>query len=106
VGVKPRLAELWGRRDYCPELYDLAWSFASFTVEQFGQERYFALYRAEGEPLEKRMEAVLGRTLAQVEREWFECARSRVGASVREISRTRRYDGSFCSLPHLARRCR
>ena len=97
VGIRLSLAELWERADYTCELYDLAWSFATFVEGSFGRERYFALYRSEAPNVEEQVAAALGTTARRLEREWFEHARSEVTVPAREISRMRRYAGSVCS---------
>jgi hypothetical protein len=77
TGVKLRLADLWLRRDYTPELYDLAWSFAAFLVRRFGRAGYFAFYASREKDLGRRAEQMLGTPLAQIEREWHADSRSR-----------------------------
>jgi hypothetical protein len=95
AGVTLRLTDLWARRDYTPELYDLAWSFADFLVERFGQERYFQFYAAREPEIGQRIEQTLGMDAEQVMREWHEFSR-RQHRIIRGKQR-QRYPGSICS---------
>jgi len=104
VGVKPRLDALWERRDYTPELYDLAWSFAAFLIGRFGTERYFDFYRSSRLCLRDRLEDSFGMTPAVVERAWHERARRAVGDNPDRIARIRRYAGHDCSRAAWLRR--
>jgi hypothetical protein len=97
VGVKPRLEELWRRKEYSPELYDLAWSFAVFVAKRFGRERYFDFYRSNAGSLRDRVEATLGISLARLESDWHEDARRRVRVEPSQISRLHREAGVLCS---------
>jgi hypothetical protein len=97
VGLKPSPEELWHRRDYTPELYDLAWSFAAFVAERFGKERYLGFYRSGRACMRDRVDDTLGVSLAALQKEWYAHALSRVDVSPSQISRMRRYAGSVCS---------
>jgi hypothetical protein len=97
VGVKPRLEELWGRKDYSPELYDLAWSLAVFVANRFGRDRYFDFYRTNAESPRDRVEATLGVSLARLEKDWYEDARRRVRVEPSQISQLHREAGVLCS---------
>jgi hypothetical protein len=97
VGVRPTLEELWERRDYTPELYDLAWSFAAFVAERFGQERYFDFYRSVRLCLRDRLEESLGVTTSELERDWHDHARRHVGPQAGRVRPRRRWDGCVCS---------
>jgi hypothetical protein len=97
VGVKAHLEDLWERRDYTLELYDLAWSFASFLAERFGQERYFHFYGSTARSLREQVETTLDLPLAKLEKQWHEAARGRVPGDPARISRMQRYAGSVCS---------
>jgi hypothetical protein len=97
VGVRPRLEELWQRRDSTPEMYDLAWSFAVFLAQRFGRERYFDFYRSEAERLPARVEATLGLPLPRLEKAWHDHAQGAVDLKARPIRALDRYVGHLCS---------
>lgn len=97
VGLRPTLPEMWRRTDHTPELYDLAWSFATFVVETYGLDRYSELYGAVDQPLEARIRESLGLSPAKLERAWFEAARAGVDMPPAALSRMRRGAGSACS---------
>lgn len=96
VGLRPSLPELWRRQDYTAELYDLGWSFATFVVETYGLERYYALYRAVDKTLEARISDSLGISAAKLERDWHAAARDSVDLDGAAISRMGRYTGTMC----------
>ncbi len=104
VGVRPRLIELWQRREYTPELYDLAWSFAAFLAGRFGQERYFRFYGSRIGDLNRCAEAELEISLTHLEADWWETARHSVRGDPRRISRLHRYAGCVCSRAAWLRR--
>lgn len=97
VGLRPTLPELWRRTDHTPELYDLAWSFATFVVETYGLSRYSQLYGAVGQLLDVRIRESLGVSAAKLERTWYNVARSVVTVPPATISRMGRGVGSACS---------
>jgi hypothetical protein len=97
VGIKFSLEQTWRRRDYSPELYDLAWSFADFLVTRYGARVYHDFYRSDARELQARIAATLGGSCASVEREWKEHIRSRVDIDPRRLSRTNRAAGACCS---------
>jgi len=97
VGLRPTLAELWRRSDHTPELYDLAWSFATFVVETYGLARYSQLYGATDQPLDARIRESLGLSPAKLEHAWFGAASASVNKSPAALSRMRRGAGSACS---------
>jgi hypothetical protein len=96
VGVRPTLEFLWTRRDYTPELYDLAWSFAAYVAKRFGQERYLAFYADRSPSLRERVGTTLDLSLPCLERDWHDHARARVPAALLHRSRLRRYPGVLC----------
>lgn len=96
VGVCPRLEELWERRDYSAELYDLAWSFAAFLVRRFGPDAYFAFYRSDERNLPARVESTLDLPLSKLEAEWHDLARRSVDLKARPVRCAHRYDGALC----------
>lgn len=96
VGVKLSLTELWQRRDYTPERYDPAWSFATFLVEQFGQERYFDFYRSHRRNLTECVPVTLGASSSQIEREWHQYTRAQVSIAPSQIARLHRSAGVVC----------
>jgi hypothetical protein len=97
VGLRPTLPELWRRTDHSPELYDLAWSFATFVTETYGLNRYSQLYGTTEQPLDVRVQESLGMSPAKLELAWFDAARASVDESPAALSRMRRGAGSACS---------
>jgi hypothetical protein len=97
VGVRPRLEELWHRADRTPELYDLAWSFATWLAGRFGQERYLAFYGSERLCLHDRLMDTLGLTPGALEREWHDHARRALGPHPERVAQMRRWPGYVCS---------
>lgn len=97
VGVKPRLADLWHRADYTPELYDLAWSFAAYFAGRFGQERYLAFYGSRRHCLHDRLMDTVGLTPDALERDWHDHARRVLGPHPERVARMRRWPGYVCS---------
>jgi hypothetical protein len=96
VGVKPTLEQVWTRRDYTPELYDLAWSFAGFLAERFGEERYLAFYGERSPWLRERVAATLDLSVSRLEHAWHSHARAAVPADLLEPRRLRRSAGFLC----------
>src|SRR5436305_1360473 len=88
------LADLWQRRDYTPELYDLAWSFAAFVVQRFGRERYFAFYGSREKEISRRIKATLGVSVEQLEGEWHDHARQSHRITAAKRGKWDRYPGS------------
>jgi hypothetical protein len=97
VGVRPRLADLWERRDYTAEMYDLAWSFASFLSKQFGRDRYVAFYRSEEADVARRVQETFGTPIGLLEREWHDAARAHVKIDPGRIPHLDRAAGVLCS---------
>lgn len=97
VGLRPTLQELWERRDYAPEMYDLGWSLTTFLIETHSQECFYDFYRSDAESLAARTSELYGKPRAKVEREWYEYARAAVTIDYRKISRMDRSDGWTCS---------
>jgi hypothetical protein len=97
VGIELSLRETWRRRDYSPELYDLAWSFAEFVATRYGTQRYHDFYACDAPDLDDRIGATLGSRCAALEREWKEYLRSAVEVDPRTIARMRRPAGAMCS---------
>lgn len=104
VGVRLSLSDLWVRRDATPELYDLAWSFATFLAERFGRERYYAFYRSGERELTGRIRSSLGLSLDQLEREWLRVAGNQATLAPSQIARRHRCDGVVCSRADWLRR--
>lgn len=104
VGLRTSLEELWPRRDYTPELYDLAWSFTEFLMTCYGQERYYAFYHSGEQPLQRRTQAALDTPLPVLERQWQEYLREQVPVAPASISRMHRSDGATCSRAGWLRR--
>lgn len=96
VGVTPRLEDLWHRADYTPELYDLAWSFATYLAGHYGQERYLAFYGCKRHCLHDRLMDTFGLTPRAVEREWHDHARRVLGPEPERVARMRRWPGYVC----------
>lgn len=94
-GVRPRLAELWERRDYSCELYDLAWSFAHFAASEWGKQPYLDFYAAEG-TLERQVEAAFGVSVRVAERQWHDHVASRITVNLRGLTQMRRAAGYVC----------
>ena len=97
VGIRPTLDELWERRDYSSELYDLAWSFASFAADVFGRERYLGFYGSPAGSFDERAVAGFGVSSRGLTRMWHEYADEAVELHPSRISRMQRWDGGVCS---------
>ncbi len=97
VGIHVRLAEMWERRDYAPELYDAAWSFAAFVVDRYGLCRYLALYASRARCLEQRLQETLGVSAERLERQWHRHAAANASLTPAQTQHIRRHIGVLCS---------
>ena len=97
VGLRPSLADLWLRRDYTSEMYDVGWSLVTYLAETYGQRRFYQFYASDLETPDARAREFLGKGASAIEREWYEHARETVGIDHRQIGRLRREDGNACS---------
>ncbi len=95
-GVQLLLGRLWQRKDYSPELYDLAWSFAHFLCEQFGAERYYAFYAATGMDFSERCRKFFGHSALALQELWSEYVWEQVDKDPSEIREMSRYTGRVC----------
>lgn len=97
TGVELPLVRLWQRWDYSPELYDLAWSFASFFADRFSRERYFAFYSARAKDLNERLIKIFGVPTLALQEQWSDYVWERVGTDPSQIREMHRYVGMVCS---------
>lgn len=96
-GVTLRLGAFWHLRDYSLGLYDLAWSFATFLVVQYGRERYFAFYADKSKDLNERLLKFFSATALTLQERWSEFVWESVDADPEQICEMHRKVGRVCS---------